>query len=239
MSGVGDGIEASNARWSFKGETAEHFDDHVARSVPMYHEGHQMVCDLSDFFLDDNSTCYELGCSTGELSAKLARHNAPKANTRFIGVDVEPDMIAMANQRKSELDLSNVDFLVDDILQMEMKEADLVVSYYTIQFIRPAQRQKILDKIYQALNWGGAFLFFEKVRANDARFQDITTSLYNEYKISQGYTPEEIFSKTRSLKGVLEPFSTQGNLDLLERAGFVDVLSIFKYLSFEGFLAIK
>ncbi|MEK7298654.1 MAG: methyltransferase, partial [Candidatus Margulisiibacteriota bacterium] len=41
------------------------------------------------------------------------------------------------------------------------------------------------------------------------------------------------------LKGVLEPFSTQGNLDLLKRAGFVDVTSVMKYICFEGFLAIK
>ena len=45
--------------------------------------------------------------------------------------------------------------------------------------------------------------------------------------------------KTRSLKGILEPFSTQGNLDLLSRAGFVDVMTVQKYLCFEGFLAIK
>jgi tRNA (cmo5U34)-methyltransferase len=38
---------------------------------------------------------------------------------------------------------------------------------------------------------------------------------------------------------VLEPFSTQGNLDMLKRAGFVDVMTIMKYVCFEGFLAIK
>ena len=32
-----------------------------------------------------------------------------------------------------------------------------------------------------------------------------------------------MFSKTRSLKGVLEPFSTQGNTDMLERSGFKDI----------------
>ncbi len=82
-------------------------------------------------------------------------------------------------------------------------------------------------------------MFFEKVRANDARFQDITTSLYNEYKLDQGYSAEEILFKTRSLKGILEPFSTQGNIDLLKRAGFVDMITVFKYVCFEGFLVIK
>jgi tRNA (cmo5U34)-methyltransferase len=43
----------------------------------------------------------------------------------------------------------------------------------------------------------------------------------------------------QKIKGVLEPFSTQGNLDLLGRAGFKDGTTIQKYLCFEGFLAIK
>ena len=38
---------------------------------------------------------------------------------------------------------------------------------------------------------------------------------------------------------MLEPFSTQGNLDLLARAGFKDVMTLIKYVCFEGFLAIK
>ena len=80
---------------------------------------------------------------------------------------------------------------------------------------------------------------FEKVRAPDARFQDVATALYVDFKLGQGYDWAEITEKTRSLKGVLEPFSTEGNLGLMRRAGFVDVMTIFKYVCFEGFLAIK
>ena len=49
----------------------------------------------------------------------------------------------------------------------------------------------------------------------------------------------QIVMKTRSLKGVQEPFSTEANREMLSRAGFVDQMSIQKYLCFEGFLAIK
>jgi tRNA (cmo5U34)-methyltransferase len=45
--------------------------------------------------------------------------------------------------------------------------------------------------------------------------------------------------KSRSLKGILEPFSTEGNLGLLRRAGFVDIAPVFRHLCFEGVLAIK
>ena len=37
----------------------------------------------------------------------------------------------------------------------------------------------------------------------------------------------------------MEPFSTNGNLDLLKRAGFKDTLTVMKHLCFEGFLAIN
>ena len=70
-------------------------------------------------------------------------------------------------------------------------------------------------------------------------FQDIATGLYNEFKIKSGYTNEEILAKSRSLKGVLEPFSTAGNIQMFERAGFKDIVSIYKYICFEGFLCIK
>jgi tRNA (cmo5U34)-methyltransferase len=97
----------------------------------------------------------------------------------------------------------------------------------------------LINRIFEALNWGGAFVWFEKIRGNDARFQDILTTLYNDYKLERGFGTDEIISKTRSLKGVLEPFSTQGNVDLLKRAGFVDIQIVMNYICFQGFLAIK
>lgn len=238
MSTVGDGLNAENANWKFDGKVAENFDSHVSKSVPYYSDGHVLVQNLSDFFIKSNSTCYEIGCSTGSLTLALANHNQGKENTRIIGIDIEQDMIDAASKKSASLP-DNVEFIADDILQMELEPADMIVAYYTIQFVRPSERQRLINKIYNSLNWGGAFVMFEKVRGPDARFQDILSRLYDDYKLQQGYTPEEIISKSRSLKGVLEPFSTQGNIDLLTRAGFVDIMTVMKYLCFEGFLAIK
>ena len=237
MTGVGNGLNADRANWTFGGEVAQHFDDHVSKSVPLYNEGHQLVCELSDFFIKPDSTCYEIGCSTGALTLKLAAHNSIKPEARFVGVDIEPGMIEFA--RAQNQGDSRVSFVVDDIVQMELAPADLIVAYYTVQFIRPSERQRLIDKLYQSLRWGGGLLLFEKVRGADGRFQDIPARRYDDYKLSRGFSPDEIVSKARSLKGVLEPFSTQGNVDLLRRAGFTDIMTIMKYICFEGFVAIK
>ena len=146
-------------------------------------------------------------------------------------------MVEAAKQKTA--DLSKVEIREADILEVELEPADLIVSYYTIQFVQPRVRQLLFDKIYNSLNWGGGFLLFEKVRASDARFQDMMSSLYVDFKLQQGFSEQEIVNKSRSLKGVLEPFSTQGNIDLMRRAGFVDIMTVFKHLCFEGFLAIK
>lgn len=225
-----------NANWKFSGDIVTEFDKHILSSVPLYEQGHTLVTNISDFFLSNNSICYELGCSTGTLLKKIVDHNINK-QIKIIGIEIEQDMVDFANNKLKEY--NNIEIICDDLLNVEFEKSDMIISYYTIQFIKPRIRQMIFDKIYESLNWGGAFILFEKVRGADARFQDITTALYTDFKIEQGFTKEEILDKTRSLKGVLEPFSTQGNLDLLKRAGFIDVMSIMKYICFEGFLAIK
>jgi len=235
MQHSGDKINAENANWKFNGSMVNNFETHVRKSVPLYEEGHQLISNLSDYFVKDDSVCYELGSSTGTLIHTLAKRHEFR-NAKFIGIELEKDMVQKAKELYSN---PNLRFLNEDINTLKLENSDLIVSYYTLQFIHPKLRQQLVNKIYETLHWGGAFILYEKVRANDARFQDIISNLYMEYKLEQGYQADEIIAKAKSLKGVLEPFSTQGNLDMLKRAGFVDVLSIQKYMNFEGFLAIK
>jgi len=235
MTSVGDSINAENASWTFDGEIVSSFEEHVSKSVPYYKDGHKLICSISDFFIVGESICYELGCSTGLLSYKLAKHHGVSKG-RFVGIDSVSKMIEYARKNYSR---ENLEFQYEDALTFPYEQTDYVVCYYMLQFVHPSVRQEVVNKIYSSLRWGGGFICFEKVRAPDARFQDINALLYNDFKIDKGYTPEEIVAKSRSLKGILEPFSTQGNLDLFRRAGFRDICSVFKYLCFEGFLCIK
>ena len=234
---AGDAIETKRADWSFGGNVAENFISHVSRSVPGYEEGHNIVCRLSDFFCLKDSIAYEIGTSTGELLRKLAKYNEHKPDIRWIGVDTEEPMIQKAAEHCKGV--SNIELHQDDVRLFPYEKSDFIVSYYVIQFIPPRDRQKLIDKIYETLNWGGAFVWFEKVRGPDARFQDIMVNMYHNFKLDNGYDAEEIMNKSNSLKGVMEPFSSDGNLGLLERAGFKDVMPIYRNMCFEGLVCIK
>jgi len=237
---VGDNLNASTSGWHFGGQTPEVFGTHIRRSVPNYEAGHKIITSLSDFFVKPDSICYELGCSLGELTLQLGNHHHAKPNTQWIGIDNESAMIEKANKALNQTKTNNsITFVCNDLMAVPLEKSDFIVAYYTVQFIHPRVRQTLISQIYEALNWGGAFVLFEKVRGPDARFQDIFSTLYTDFKLENGFSAEEIVGKTQSLKGVLEPFSTQGNLDLLTRAGFKDVTTVMKHLCFEGFLAIK
>ena len=59
-----------------------------------------------------------------------------------------------------------VTFINSDVSKVKLKKSDLIICYYTMQFIKPKQRVEILKKIYKSLNWGGGFIMFEKGKSS-------------------------------------------------------------------------
>ena len=231
----GDSIEAGPGLWNFGNGVEEVFDKHIIKSVPGYQLSHFIVSLLSDPFIRKESKIVDLGCSTGTLCRLLEQRHKDKF-PKIIGIDNQKNMI----QKASEHDKSgNIEYLVSDITVDDLPiNIDMAITFYTLQFIAPSVRQTVVNKIYESLNWGGGLFVFEKVRGPDARFQDYINHAYMNFKL-QNFNPNEVVNKAKSIIGVMEPFSTQGNLDMLKRAGFKDICTITKLLCFEGFLAIK
>lgn len=233
---AGENIYASRANWSFGGKIAKSFDDHINKSVPLYQWTHDLTLSYSDYFIHEDSIIYDIGCSTGVLINKIAQRNIKK-KINLIGIDNQKNMISHA--KKNSIKSKSIKFMLSDFFNFKFNTSSLFLSLFTIQFIHPSKRQELFDKVYSNLEWGGAFIFFEKVRGPDARFQDMLSNLYTEYKVDSGYKESEIIAKQFSLKGILEPFSSNENIKFIKRAGFKDHMIIFKFLCFEGYLAIK
>lgn len=237
MAKIDDAISADNAGWTFDG-IADSFESHIDKSVPHYGNWHDLICTLSDFFLPPGPCLiYDMGTATGNLARKLLARHESRDQLRLIGVDNVQSMVDKAQQIGGSDPRAT--YVCDDIATYELEPCSLVTSYYTMQFVHPHFRQEVFDRIYSSLNWGGAFMLFEKVRGPDARFQDYMSQVYMDFKLENGFSDEEVVQKSRSLKGVQEPFSTQGNIDLLNRAGFEDVMTVAKWACFEGVLAVK
>ena len=94
---IGDNLKAEISNFSFGGNTYKNFDKHIVKSVPNYLEGHKIICQLSSFFVTNNSIVYDLGCSTGSLIKKIDQYNS-SLNINIYGIDNEKKMILAAKK---------------------------------------------------------------------------------------------------------------------------------------------
>jgi tRNA (cmo5U34)-methyltransferase len=233
---VGDDIVTTGTRWSFGGATHERFDTHVQRSVPLYDEGHGLISQAVEFFSRPGKSIIDVGCSTGSLLERLAQKPF-SAEVTLCGYDIEADMVHSARSRCANFD--NVMIRQGDAESIDYAGSGAVIMYYTLQFTEPNRRLPILTRIADGLSEGGALLLFEKVLGPDATTQDIIGQLYQEFKVLNGFGADEIYNKARSLRSVMTPVSSERNRQDLLNAGFRSVVTLQKYLCFEGFLAIK
>lgn len=232
---VGTEIELHQETWSFA-DSISHFDQHILQSVPHCQEQREYIAALSKFFLFSGSRVYEIGVSTGGLAHALLTC-MPERDFQYIGLDLEPEMIAKARERLQ--DEPRFQAHQANATTFAFEPASVIISYYTLQFIPPAERLALLKRLYQALTPGGALILYEKTLGENAPIQDLLNQLYLDFKAAQGLSPEAILNKALALRGVSLPISLTQNLDQLRLAGFETVELIYRAYCFAGFLALK
>ena len=231
---VGDGITTPAGSWTFGGEVPAAFDTHVARSVPAYAEGQELIADIADQLVPPGGRVYDLGCSTGSLTAQLASRLAPR-RVEVVGVDREPGMVGRAELRC--VGMPHVRFETASLQELAFEPADMIVSYYTLQFVPLRERAEIVTRIHAALAPGGTLVLFEKVLASSPRNQATAEGAYADWKGRQGFGEEEIAAKARSIRGVLQPLSPEEHDEMLRAAGFQELMRVFRWVLFEGLIA--
>ena len=126
-----------------------------------------------------------------------------------------------------------------DINDCAIDSASIVVLNFTLQFIPPGQRQRLLQRIYDGLLPGGVLLLSEKIVFADARRQRLMTRLYHNFKRANGYSDLEIAQKRTALEKVLRPDSLECHRQRLNAAGFQGADIWFQCFTFASMIAIK
>ncbi|WP_304544330.1 carboxy-S-adenosyl-L-methionine synthase CmoA [Sulfurimonas microaerophilic] len=223
-------------QFEFDEEVAAVFDDMLERSVPFYKESQK----ITKFFvlknLSENGIVYDLGCSTASLLLDINRDLECKAN--LIGLDNSEAMLARA-KRKIEAFGADIEVKLADILEYDYKEADAFISNYTLQFIRPLVREKLIKKIADSLKKEGVFIFSEKVISHHPKLNKDLIECYYDFKKEQGYSEYEIMQKREALENVLVPYSEEENIKMALENGFTHCEVVFRWANFATFIAIK
>ena len=208
------------------------FPDMINRSVPGYGLIVPMIGLLARRYALPNSNLYDLGCSLGAV-ARALRQAVRADGVRIHAIDNSRSMIANLEQRLRETgDETGPPILtrVEDIRETTVENASVVVLNFTLQFIDPADRDHLLQRIAKGMLPGGALILSEKIRFEDPREQALQTRWHHDFKRAQGYSELEIARKREALENVMKPDTRQQHIDRLERAGFRH-----SYCWFQGF----
>jgi len=222
-------------QFEFDEEVASVFDDMLNRSVPFYKENLNLQVDILSRLLKENAKIVDLGCSTGTFLINLAKK---LKNSEFIGIDNSPAMIQRAKNKAKAYGV-DVKFIEEDFLKYDFSNSDAVIANYTIQFVRPLKREKLIKKIYDSLKENGIFLMSEKLITENKKLNKIMIDIYYEYKKKMGYSEFEIAQKREALENVLIPYTMNENIEMLKTAGFKEIEVIFRWNNFATFIAFK
>ncbi|MDC9592974.1 carboxy-S-adenosyl-L-methionine synthase CmoA [Xenorhabdus sp. IM139775] len=239
--------------WSFDERVAEVFPDMVKRSIPGYSNIIAMIGMLAERFVTPDSQIYDLGCSLGAATLSIRRaisdekNRTENSNTpprtegcRIIAVDNSPAMVERCRRHIDSFKASiPVDVIEQNILDTDIQNASMVVLNFTLQFLHPDERQKMLDKIYAGLKPGGVLVLSEKFNFEDSQIGELLFNMHYDFKRANGYSELEISQKRSMLENVMRTDSVETHKTRLKQAGFQQVEVWFQCFNFGSLLAIK
>lgn len=230
---------AKIADFNFDAQVVDVFTDMIERSVPGYRSIITMIETLTEHYAQPNSTLYDLGCSLGASTLSM-RRGIVVDDCRIISVDNSSAM-AKRCRKAVDRDLSDtpVEVVCDDIRNVEITNASVVVLNFTLQFIPQDERCKLLDNIYKGMQPGGVLILSEKVSFADDHLNELLTGIHHDFKRAHGYSDLEISQKRSALENVLVPETIATHRERLLQTGFASCDVWFQCFNFMSMLAVK
>jgi len=148
--------------------------------------------------------------------------------------------LAKKKVRSPKLKKRKINFVCKNVLDIKrFEKSNLFISILLFPFLKLSERKKILKKIYDSLETGGAFICVEKIRANNANYEDIFNQIYFDYKLKKKLNEKQILNKAKSLRSSMNLFSQKKTIQLIKDSKFQSCEIFFKCFNFLGYIAIK
>ncbi|VGO20372.1 Carboxy-S-adenosyl-L-methionine synthase [Pontiella sulfatireligans] len=230
---------ANIANFNFDAQVADVFTDMIERSVPGYRSIITMIETLTGHYALPGSNLYDLGCSLGAATLSMER-GLTAENCQIIAVDNSPAMVERCRKAVARRHTcAGVTVIEGDILATEIADASVVVLNFTLQFVPPEERARLLERICAGMRPGGVLILSEKVVFEDEHLDELLAGIHHDFKRAHGYSDLEISQKRSALENVLVPETIPTHRERLLSAGFTSVDVWFQCFNFMSMLAIK
>lgn len=213
-----------------------HYDRDRRRLIPCYDDFYSIALEVIPFHQDRELRVLDLGAGTGILSAGVA---ARYPHALLTLVDLSPAMLRIAEERFMAGDGRRASFHTMDYSKEPLRGTyDLIVSALSIHHLPDDDKIRLFKKIFRALEPGGMFINADQVQGENAVAEKICTRTWLR-KVRESGIPEEALSEAieRMKEDRMSPLASQ--LTWLERAGFSDITTWYRYYSFVVYSATK
>ncbi|WP_444994071.1 carboxy-S-adenosyl-L-methionine synthase CmoA [Aliikangiella sp. IMCC44359] len=225
--------------FNFDKKVAEVFPDMIKRSVPGYSIIIQHIEKLAAKYVTPNSLCFDLGCSLGASSLAMSK-GIKQSGVQIIGIDNSEDMLKRCQQHINAFKHNiPIKLVCNDVMQVKISNASMIVLNFTLQFIPKEQRALLLNSIYQGMNPGGVLVLSEKIEFEDNDINQLMIELHHQFKKENGYSDLEISQKRNALENVLLPDTLEQHIQRLSSVGFSHVSCWLQQFNFTSLIAIK
>jgi tRNA (cmo5U34)-methyltransferase len=174
---------------NFFSEPVPQFDDHIRKSIPTVDALYSLCHGLTYAMTQERTRVVDLGCSTG----KFLRDTPKRTTATYVGVDFV-DWEWETTPRVTFKHDDVLTFLRDD----EAKDASVVLSLFTLQFMPFSVREEVIQRVSDGLVHGGIFILAEKVHLPSAGVSEVVERNLIEWK-RKNFTDAEILDKSVSL----------------------------------------
>ena len=221
-----------NVTFSFSAVASE-FDEHISTSIRGYNHLRDDVVGISKHFVIDDTNVVDIGCSAGTMLKRIKDSNTQAPNAKYVGIEIND------NFRSHWVEEPNLQYKVEDVRESEkLSNMSLAISLFTFQFIAERDRLKLLKKIYDNLEDGGAFITAEKIYSQNAKVQNMFEFLYYDYK-KQNFSEKEILDKEQELRHLAKLTTENHLIRTLKGIGFRGIQTFWRNHNFIGVLAMK
>jgi len=210
-----------------------HFDEHINKSIRGYSDLRNDVVKISEYFVENDTTVMDLGCSQGSLLRRMKEQNTFVQNTQYVGVEINDSF------KEHWVEEENLKYVIDDITTMEFpNNLSMVTSLFTFQFIPERHRLPLMKKIYDNLIEGGSFVFSEKVLSISGKIQNMMEFIYYDYK-KHYFSEKQILDKETELRHLAKLTNEDLLIKQLLGIGFRYIQPFWRNHNFVGYIALK
>ncbi len=225
--------------FSFDARVADVFPDMLRRSIPGYDNIITLLGALSRGYAQNETRVYDLGCSLGAATLSIHRHTRD-LSLQHICVDNSAAMMKRCQSKlQRHMPASSIELICDDIQNIQIENASVVVLNFTLQFLPQTMRLQLLETIYHGLVKGGALILSEKLIFSDQTTNQQFIDWHHQFKRANGYSDLEISQKRVALENVMIPDTLEQHQERLAKAGFSQTQQWFQAFNFSSLIALK